>query len=249
MEVHHPHHPTHKKKWSEYLLEFFMLFFAVTLGFFAENIREGISENHKKKELLAAVVHDLKTDKEEIQRHRMMVKNRIANCNNFLKILEKDYKEVDKLDFYRTAILHAENKDLILNEKARNDAEAKGYFSSEGLSEISVILNKFNYHYNDYKEVNLGCLESCKKYINTIVPDLLESKLVHNSDFIWTNSISNSKEFEGKLNKPIDKKLANLISFDIWFRKALLTGELINFDALDQNADKAIKIIEKEIKE
>jgi hypothetical protein len=25
MEVHHPHHPSHKKKWSEYLLEFAML--------------------------------------------------------------------------------------------------------------------------------------------------------------------------------------------------------------------------------
>ncbi len=30
MEVHkHPHHVTHKKKWGEYLLEFFMLFLAV----------------------------------------------------------------------------------------------------------------------------------------------------------------------------------------------------------------------------
>jgi hypothetical protein len=26
MEVHHPHLLTHKKKWAEYLLEFFMLF-------------------------------------------------------------------------------------------------------------------------------------------------------------------------------------------------------------------------------
>ena len=33
MEVHkHPHHVMHKKKWSEYLLEFFMIFFAVFLG-------------------------------------------------------------------------------------------------------------------------------------------------------------------------------------------------------------------------
>jgi len=24
MEAHHPHHVTHKKKWTEYLLEFFM---------------------------------------------------------------------------------------------------------------------------------------------------------------------------------------------------------------------------------
>ena len=55
MEVHHPHHPTHKKKWSEYIIEFVMLFTAVTLGFFAENIIEGIAENQKKKELLIAV--------------------------------------------------------------------------------------------------------------------------------------------------------------------------------------------------
>ncbi len=32
MEVHHPHHVMHKKKWGEYLLEFFMLFLAVFLG-------------------------------------------------------------------------------------------------------------------------------------------------------------------------------------------------------------------------
>jgi hypothetical protein len=44
MEVHHPHHPTHKKNWSEYIIEFVMLFTAVTLGFFAENIREHLAE-------------------------------------------------------------------------------------------------------------------------------------------------------------------------------------------------------------
>jgi hypothetical protein len=33
METHHPHHVTHKKKWTEYLLEFFMLFLAVFLSF------------------------------------------------------------------------------------------------------------------------------------------------------------------------------------------------------------------------
>ena len=44
MEVHkHPHHVTHKKKWVEYVLEFVMLFFAVFLGFIAENIREDLS--------------------------------------------------------------------------------------------------------------------------------------------------------------------------------------------------------------
>lgn len=63
MEVHkHPHHVTHKKKWGEYLLEFFMLFFAVFLGFLAENLRETIIEKSKEKEYVASMVEDLKQD-------------------------------------------------------------------------------------------------------------------------------------------------------------------------------------------
>ncbi|MFM6970853.1 MAG: hypothetical protein ACKOWZ_10670 [Sediminibacterium sp.] len=60
MEVHHAHHPAHKKKWSEYLLEFFMLFFAVTLGFFAENVREHQVVVERKNQNLLAMVQDLK---------------------------------------------------------------------------------------------------------------------------------------------------------------------------------------------
>ena len=63
MEVHkHPHHVTHKKKWGEYLLEFFMLFLAVTAGFFAENFREHLGNNAKEKEYMHSLVKDLKSD-------------------------------------------------------------------------------------------------------------------------------------------------------------------------------------------
>ncbi len=62
MEVHHAHHPNHKKKISEYFLEFFMLFFAVTLGFFAENYREHSIIEHRMQENYAAVIVDLEQD-------------------------------------------------------------------------------------------------------------------------------------------------------------------------------------------
>ena len=63
MEVHkHPHHVTHKKKWAEYLLEFFMLFLAVFLGFVAENVREGQVERLKEKEYMHSVVKDMEAD-------------------------------------------------------------------------------------------------------------------------------------------------------------------------------------------
>ncbi|HEY8688481.1 MAG TPA: hypothetical protein VIM07_04540 [Chitinophagaceae bacterium] len=63
MEVHkHPHHVTHKKKWGEYLLEFFMLFLAVFLGFMAENIRENNVERHREKEYIESLVKDVIAD-------------------------------------------------------------------------------------------------------------------------------------------------------------------------------------------
>jgi hypothetical protein len=63
MEVQkHPHHVTHKKKWGEYLLEFFMLFLAVTLGFFAENLREEIKHKEEVKTQMHSLLSDLQTD-------------------------------------------------------------------------------------------------------------------------------------------------------------------------------------------
>ena len=51
MEVHH--HPDlhhQKKNYKEYFLEFLMIFLAVTLGFFAEGLRENISNHHREKQ-------------------------------------------------------------------------------------------------------------------------------------------------------------------------------------------------------
>ncbi|GDX44376.1 hypothetical protein LBMAG23_13530 [Bacteroidota bacterium] len=59
MEVHHPHHPTHKKDWKEYITEFIMLFTAVSLGFLAENIREQYIEKERAHEYLQHLESDI----------------------------------------------------------------------------------------------------------------------------------------------------------------------------------------------
>jgi len=43
-----------------------MLFFAITLGFFAENIREIYIESHREKEYMQTMVQDLKEDTSRI---------------------------------------------------------------------------------------------------------------------------------------------------------------------------------------
>lgn len=62
MEVHHPHHHSSKRSFKEYAGEFLMIFLAVTLGFFAENIREHYAEKERAHQYLEDLVSDLKQD-------------------------------------------------------------------------------------------------------------------------------------------------------------------------------------------
>jgi hypothetical protein len=82
MEVHHPHHPTHKKKWSEYIIEFLMLFAAVTLGFFAENVREHQIIEYKTDQNLQSIILDLKKDS-------LLIQERIKEYENASFYLDK----------------------------------------------------------------------------------------------------------------------------------------------------------------
>ncbi|MDQ6756374.1 MAG: hypothetical protein M3004_05520 [Bacteroidota bacterium] len=88
MEVHkHPHHVTHQKKWTEYLLEFFMLFLAVTLGFFAESIREGRVERSHEKAYIKSLNEDLQTDITTNQNEIKSIPERIIRIDSLKMFL------------------------------------------------------------------------------------------------------------------------------------------------------------------
>ena len=97
MEVHH-HPKVEKKNFKEYFLEFIMIFLAVTLGFFAENIRESFSEKK-------AVHQYLQTFKQELARNQKI----IINEKDFLS---KELPLVDSL----TNIFYEERENLSLNK-------------------------------------------------------------------------------------------------------------------------------------
>ncbi|HEY4876893.1 MAG TPA: hypothetical protein VIH86_15040 [Puia sp.] len=56
------HYAMPRKRWTEYLLDFFMLFLAVFLGSVAENIREHNVDKGKEKVYMQNVLDDLKAD-------------------------------------------------------------------------------------------------------------------------------------------------------------------------------------------
>jgi hypothetical protein len=91
MEVHHHPEVHHKKKqFKEYFLEFLMIFLAVTLGFFAENVREALSENTKEKEYMKSMIEDLKTDTLNLTQSVDSWKAANSNLDSILMYLKKE---------------------------------------------------------------------------------------------------------------------------------------------------------------
>lgn len=85
MEVHHHSHKP--KNWKEYITEFIMLFAAVTLGFFAENIREHSIISHRIEQNKVAILKDLEQDAITIDSILIDEQNAIKTFDRLLNVL------------------------------------------------------------------------------------------------------------------------------------------------------------------
>jgi len=86
MEVHHPHHLP--KNWKEYLKEFLMLFLAISLGFFAENLREHFVEQEKEHQLMESMLADLDKNQELLLSQKNALLKRNSSCDSIAYFLE-----------------------------------------------------------------------------------------------------------------------------------------------------------------
>src|SRR6516165_2593804 len=99
MEVHHHpdlHHT--KKNWREYFLEFLMIFLAVTLGFFAETIRENISEKHREKDYIVGLINNVKSDTSELG--GLIARNdlELKGIDTLMKIPKRNFSNISVQD-------------------------------------------------------------------------------------------------------------------------------------------------------
>ncbi|HZY35875.1 MAG TPA: hypothetical protein VFE53_04460 [Mucilaginibacter sp.] len=94
MEVHH-HPEVEKKGFKEYILEGLMIFLAVTMGFFAEGLREHITENSRANEYAATLYSDLKEDTVSLRKFLKRVDFGADNVDTLMQLLSaNDPKDV-----------------------------------------------------------------------------------------------------------------------------------------------------------
>jgi hypothetical protein len=102
MEVHHHpdlHHK--KKKWREYLIEFVMIFIAVLMGFFAENIRETNSDNEKAKAYAQLLYNDIKRDSSNLNAILIIKNWRGLRLDSLISLLKNNnLEENGKMIYY-----------------------------------------------------------------------------------------------------------------------------------------------------
>jgi hypothetical protein len=105
MEVHH-HPNVEKKNFKEYFFEFIMIFLAVTLGFFAETIREKITENHREKIYIAGLINNAQNDTANLRELIAANDLELSAIDSLLKISKNnssDHALQDSIFFYALA--------------------------------------------------------------------------------------------------------------------------------------------------
>ncbi|HWC53253.1 MAG TPA: hypothetical protein VG676_06690 [Chitinophagaceae bacterium] len=88
MEVHHHHHESYEhKKWHHYFWEFFMLFLAVTLGFFVENQREHFVEHKREAKYMQNLLQDLCRDTAAMHSQSLFQKRAVVFADSLVDVL------------------------------------------------------------------------------------------------------------------------------------------------------------------
>lgn len=106
MEVHHHHghhQPGHKKTWKDYFSEFLMLFLAVSLGFFVENMRDHYIEHERAKEFAGSLLSDLKEDTAALTAAIAFSEHKIETVDKFFSMVEQSRENWEDSLIYRYA--------------------------------------------------------------------------------------------------------------------------------------------------
>ena len=186
MEVHHHPH-IEKKNFKEYLLEFLMIFIAVTLGFFAESYREHISDNTKEKEYIESLVQDLKIDQQGLSQNISTMQSGILMMDSMITILDHPSLIPNSSgQLYFLARLAPRLQPLPVNDKTYEQLKNSGNFRL--IKNISTS-NKIMDYYNKIPLVRL--LESINETEFTQYK-IIASKIFNPEIFISTEGSGNA---------------------------------------------------------
>ena len=209
MEVHHHSHKP--KNWKEYITEFIMLFAAVTLGFFAENVREHQLIEHKSHQNLESVILDLKKDSVLLQERIQEYNNASIYLNKLNEVfLDFQLNKISKVEYLEKALLISDSltfgTSFYINNSSYKNTIASGSFSNINSIELKRTISNYYEVFGSKLIDNNKILDDVVEYytINTLpkpggrIADILE-RGDSNKTLILKNYYKNNGLFEKSL--------------------------------------------------
>ena len=164
MEVHHHSHKP--KNWKEYITEFIMLFAAVTLGFFAENLREHSIIEHRLEQNKIAILKDLENDAVTIDSILVTEQASLNTFDRFINLLylskNKNINETQLIDSIKSfPDIIATTFTLYVNNSSFKNMQSSGLLS---YVEEENLKNSLSYYY----EVVFKRIESNNNFFDQV---------------------------------------------------------------------------------
>jgi hypothetical protein len=196
MEVHHHPQLEHKPKpWKEYLLEGLMIFLAVTMGFFAESLREHIANKEKEKQIIVSLVRDIKKD--------------TSTLNNLINTYIPEHNRwADSADYYIHSLpLKGNERKITMGifnatdwntyatpEIALNVLKNSGTFDLIGKADVKAEILNYNTRINEYIKYGAFITE-VEHMVDTGTAAFISRKVQH--DIVAKLYINNAQNRNG----------------------------------------------------
>lgn len=241
MEPHQVHTHVKEKHFKHYLFEFFMLFLAITLGFFVENMREHYVENRREKDYIRSIAADLKQDILQLDTiiKRRTIKNQMMD--SILYILDyADIKEHGNEIYYyvrwlpRTYRFYSNDR-TILQLNAGNWRLIRNHKVSDALLTYNGTVRSIAV-YVEQREESLVLL--MYPFINKLFDNRVFEKMVNGLSFV--RPVNNPQLLTN------DRSTINEFCNQVHFLKNANFYFIYNSTTLINNARKTLNILQNE---
>ncbi|HWD89875.1 MAG TPA: hypothetical protein VG367_17205 [Mucilaginibacter sp.] len=195
MEVHH-HPEIEKKGFKEYLLEGLMIFIAVMMGFFAESLREHISERNRAGEYAVGLLNDLKADTANLHGFIRYFTTANANVDSLMNLLsDHDPKQVPPGKLYWYGLWGGATRSFIPHKATLLEMESSGslrFFATPGFKRKLEYYDQLCGEFQAFDNQSLGVYTEVRK-IRAQLFEFKYNDITNNITRIRNNAVRQAK--------------------------------------------------------
>jgi len=254
MEV-HAHTHTARKKWTHYFWEFLMLFLAVSLGSYAENLREGMLHKKEVKTQMNSMLSDLQSD--------IILFDSVTDRNSYgaqmadslVELLHSDITNTTEI-YFAARTVTANVGYYYTNSKSFEQLKTAGllrYIKNKALLDsIGTYYASFQWLANQIDLLRLK-LDEIHKGNTRLFDSYVFQQMMMNLKIIAASGVGGQRT---NINKPLlkpsllsaDIKDINTVSLNYHYYSTTIKFYIRNAIALQNRAKGLIEMIKKEYK-